>query len=211
MEALFADRAEAGRKLAACFTSRTDLDAVVLGIPRGGVVVAAEVAAACRWPLERIPVRKLGARGHREVAVGAIAEDVRVLSERTMRATGTTDADVAAIERAERIELARRAAAYPSSGVEVAGRVAVVVDDGLATGATAVAACRAVRARGAERVILAVPVAPREWRPRDDAIDEFVCPHVRRDFRAVGQYYAAFPPTSDEEVRRLLTRDLPAG
>src|SRR3546814_12417478 len=109
----FADRVAAGRELAECFRSRTELDAVVLGIPRGGVVVAAEVATAYDWPLDRIPVRKLGARGHEELAVGAIAEGVRVLSEDAMRLTRTTAADVEAVERVERIEPARRTSAYP--------------------------------------------------------------------------------------------------
>lgn len=209
--ALFADRTEAGKELAACLAARTDLDAVVFGIPRGGVVVAAEVAAVCGWPLDRVPVRKLGARERAEVAVGAIAEGVRVLSDAAMRVTGTSAADVAAVEDAERAELARRSAVYPSAGVDVRGRVAVVVDDGLATGATALAACRALRRRGAARIILAVPVAPYDWSPAADAVDEFVCPHLRRDFRAVGQYYITFPQTTDEEVTRLLTRDSPAG
>jgi putative phosphoribosyl transferase len=208
--ALFADRAAAGRELASCFRSRADLDAVVLGIPRGGVVVAAEVAAAYDWPLDRLPVRKLGARGHAELAVGAIAEGVRVLSEDALRMTGTTAADVAAVERSERAELERRTAAYPSRHPDLTGRVAIVVDDGVATGATALAACRAVRARGPAWVILAVPVAPHDWCPDADAVDEFVCPHARRDFRSVGQFYERFPSTTDEEVTRLLTRDLPA-
>lgn len=207
---LFADRIAAGQELAACLRTRWGSDAVVLGIPRGGVVVAAEVASAGGWQLDRIPVRKLGARGREELAVGAIADGVRVLSDEVMRLTGTTPADVADTEGVERTELARRASLYPSPDADVAGRVAIVVDDGVATGATAMAACRAVRARGPAGVILAVPVAPHDWAPDADVVDEFVCPHRPRDFRAVGQFYDEFPQTSDEEVTRLLARDLPA-
>ncbi|KAA9147581.1 hypothetical protein F6B41_25720 [Microbacterium lushaniae] len=207
--ALFADRADAGTQLAASLRAWRGRDAVVLGIPRGGVVVAAVVAAAYGWPLDRVPVRKLGAHGNAELAVGAIAENVRVVSERTMRLTGTTPADLEWVEEAERAELARRTAAYPSPGLDLTGRVAIVVDDGVATGSTALAACRAVRARGAGEVILAVPVAPHDWEPDDGVADAFVCPHRPRDFRAVGQFYERFPQTTDGEVARLLTPDLP--
>ncbi|TXK20446.1 phosphoribosyltransferase [Microbacterium wangchenii] len=207
--ALFADRVDAGTQLAASLRAWRGRDAVVLGIPRGGVVVAAVVASAYGWPLDRVPVRKLGARGNAELAVGAIAENARVLSEPMLRLTGTTPADLQRVEQAERAELARRSAAYPSPGIDLGGRVAIIVDDGIATGSTALAACRAVRSRGAADVVLAAPVAPYDWAPEDGVVDVFVCPHRPREFRAVGQFYDAFPQTTDEEVARLLARNLP--
>jgi len=112
--------------------------------------------------------------------------------------------DLERVEAAERDELARRMEAYGSRGQAVTGRTALVVDDGVATGASAVAACRAVRAREPERVVLAVPVAPERFAPPPDAVDDFVCPHRESDFWAVGEYYDDFRQTSDAEVMALL-------
>jgi putative phosphoribosyl transferase len=205
--ALFADRRAAGRELASALSRWRGTDAVVLGIARGGVVVAAAVAQELGLPLDAVVVRKLGAAGHEEFAVGAIAEGVRIVTPGAVRWAGMSEDDVERVEEAEREELRRRTDAYGSRPADLTGRTAVVVDDGVATGASAVAACRAVRARGAARVVLAVPVAPHRWRAPADAVDEFVCPHREADFWAVGQYYDDFGQTTDAEVVALLAGD----
>ncbi|WP_203579398.1 phosphoribosyltransferase [Microbacterium hibisci] len=205
--ALFADRWAAGRELAAHLAHWRGTDAVILGIPRGGVVVAAEVAGALALPLDAVIVRKLGATGQEEFAVGAIADGVRIVTPGAVRWAGMSATDLDRVEAAERDELARRTEAYGGRGGDLTDRTAIVVDDGVATGASAVAACRAVRARGPARVVLAVPVAPVRWSAPADAVDEFVCPHREEDFWAVGQYYDDFGQTSDAEVMALLRRD----
>ncbi|GAA5098387.1 hypothetical protein GCM10025760_33490 [Microbacterium yannicii] len=202
--ALFADRRAAGRELAAALQEWRGTDAVVLGIARGGVVVAAAVADALGLELDAVVVRKLGAAGHEEFAVGAIADGVRIVTPDALRWAGMSSKDLERVEAVERDELARRMEAYGSRGREVTGRTALVVDDGVATGASAVAACRAVRAREPERVVLAVPVAPERFAPPPDAVDDFVCPHRESDFWAVGEYYDDFRQTSDAEVMALL-------
>lgn len=207
--AIFADRAAAGRDLAGALDAWRGSDAVVFGIPRGGVVVAAEVARTLGLPLDVAVVRKLGAPSHEEFAVGAIAEGVRVVHADAVRAGSVTPEQLAFIEDLERVELGRRQRVFPRSSATVAGRTAIVVDDGIATGATAEAACLALRAEGAERIVLAVPVAPQDWRPDPATVDEFVCPHPIREFWAVGQFYDDFTQTADGEVARLLSRDLP--
>ena len=202
--ALFADRRAAGRELAAALERWRGTDAVILGIPRGGVVVAAEVARSLDLELDAVVVRKLGASGHEEFAVGAIADGVTLVTPESVRWAGMSARDLDDVEASERAELARRMDAFGSRLTDLSGRVAIVVDDGVATGASAVVACRAVRARAPDRVVLAVPVAPERWEAPADAVDEFVCPHRERDFWAVGQYYDAFPQTADEEVIALL-------
>lgn len=205
--ALFADRRAAGDDLASALEAWRGSDAVVFGIPRGGVVVAARVAQALGLPLDVAVVRKLGAPAHEEYAVGAIAEGVRVVDERA--AGGVSERDLETVEKAERKELARRSKAFPRRVSELAGRMALVVDDGIATGATATAACLALRAEGASRIVLASPVAPAAWSPPPGAVDAYVCPHPIADFWAVGQFYDDFTQTSDEEVIGLLSDDLP--
>src|SRR6478736_2852474 len=163
--ALFADRRAAGRALAADLESRRGSDAVVLGIPRGGVVVAAVVARELVLPLDAVVVRKLGAAGHEEFAVGAIADGVRLVTADAVRWAGMSPRDVERVEAAERDELRRRTETYGTGRVDLRGRTAIVVDDGVATGASAVAACRALRSRHPSRIVLAVPVAPEEWEP----------------------------------------------
>ncbi|WP_441249288.1 phosphoribosyltransferase family protein [Kitasatospora sp. McL0602] len=210
----FTDRADAGRRLAAELTHLRGSDAVVVGLPRGGVPVAAEVAEVLAAPLDICVVRKLGCPGQPELAMGAIGEgDALVRNERVIRGAGVTSAQFAEVERSERTELARRAGRYRRGrpAVELRGRTVIVVDDGLATGSTALAACRIVRARGAGRVVLAVPVAPSDWeRTMAGAADELVCPLTPARFWAIGQFYADFGQTSDAEVLACLAHSAPA-
>ncbi|GGW19374.1 hypothetical protein GCM10018980_66470 [Streptomyces capoamus] len=206
----FSDRPEAGRRLGERLDHLRGRDVVVLGLPRGGVPVAAEVAAALDAPLDVCLVRKLGVPYQPELGMGAIGEDgVRVINQEVLRGTGVSDADLARVEEHELRVLHDRAARYRGAApaVRVTGRTAVVVDDGVATGATARAACRIARARGAARVVLAVPVAPRDFARRlaGDA-DELVCLHSPRDFAAVGQFYADFTQVADAEVTDCLRR-----
>jgi putative phosphoribosyl transferase len=206
--AIFADRVDAGEQLAAELEDWRGTDAVVLGIPRGGVVVAAAVSRMLALPLDVAVVRKLGAPSNEEFAVGAIAEGVRVINPDAVHWGGVTPEQLAFVEDLERVELHRRMRAFAAASVPLRGRPAIIVDDGVATGATMTAACRAAQAKGASPVIAAVPVAPADWRP-DASIDVVVCPHRETAFWAVGQYYDDFTQTEDGEVERLLSPDLP--
>lgn len=208
--AIFADRVDAGRQLAAALEAERGSDAIVYGIPRGGIVVAAEVSRALELPLAAAVVRKLGTPSREEYAVGAIAEDVTVVDDGAVRRAGVSAEDLALVEYRERAELERRLRLFGGSPPLLAGRTAIVVDDGVATGATATAACRSVRGQGAARIILAVPVAPADWRPPAEEVDLYICPHPIRDFWAVGQFYTDFTQTEDGEVARLLSRERPA-
>lgn len=204
----YVDRTEAGQRLAALLGGRAWHDPVVLALPRGGVPVAAPIAAALGAPLDVIVVRKLGAPRQPELAIGAIAEpDVRVLDPTLLDRLRIDEAELADIETAERRELQRRIHRYRGDrGLPaLAGRSVIVVDDGLATGATAVAACRAARAAGAAELVFAVPVGSDAGigHVRAEA-DEVVCPLVPHAFRAVGQWYERFGQTSDDEVQAIL-------
>lgn len=207
---LFTDRTDAGRRLASALRHLKVRDPLVLGLPRGGVPVAYEVAQALDAPLDVIVVRKLGVPHHPELGFGAIGEGgVRVISDEIVRHAGVREKDLASVERAEETELVRRAGAYREGRprLSLKDRAVVVVDDGVATGATARAACQVVRAQGAAHVVLAVPVASPDAvvRLRED-VDEVVCLSTPGLFSAVGEWYRDFSQTSDEEVVALLAR-----
>ena len=207
---VFRDRTDAGRQLAALLRHLRGEPAVVLGLPRGGVPVAFEVARALAAPLDVIVVRKLGVPFQPELGMGAVGEDgIEILNPEVISSVGVSADDIAAVEEHERAEVARRARRYrggrPRQPVD--GRVAVVVDDGIATGSTARAACQIARALGAARVVLGVPVAPAGWPDRigGDA-DELVAVATPVPFYAIGQFYDDFTQTSDEEVAACLDR-----
>lgn len=207
----FIDRVDAGSRLAGLLRSRPHAeDVVVLGLPRGGVPVAAEVAATLRAPLDVLMVRKLGVPAQPELAFGAIGEHgIRVVNQAVVNSARLTDGDVARVERHERNELDERSIRYRDgrTPIPLAGRTAVIVDDGVATGSTARAACLVAREQGASRVVLAVPVAPRGWTSRlGDVADELVSVYTPRDLYAVGQFYVDFEATGDDEVRDCLLR-----
>ncbi|MGW7055309.1 phosphoribosyltransferase family protein [Streptomyces sp. NPDC054887] len=207
---LFTDRADAGQRLAVALRHLASEEPVVLGLPRGGVPVAYEVARALGCPLDVVVVRKLGVPYHRELGFGAIGEGgARVISDDIVRRSGVGPDEVAAVEREEHAELDRRALRFRGDRprVPLAGRTVVVIDDGIATGATAAAACEVVRAQGAARVVLAVPVAAPDAVARLSAqVDDVVCLSAPAVFRAVGEWYENFTQTPDEEVVALLAR-----
>ncbi len=205
----FADRDDAGRRLAGVVRDGGPyVLPIVLGLPRGGVPVARPVAEALEAPLDVLVVRKLGAPSNEEVAMGAIGPGgIRVLDERVIGLAGADQATVGRIEERETAELVRREQVFRAGRLplDLTGRTAVIVDDGVATGATAGVACRVARAMGAARVVLAVPVAPSEWRTRIGPVaDDFVAVREVRDLWAVGQFYRDFRQTTDAEVLALL-------
>ncbi len=211
MERAFPNRAEAGRLLAEKlekYAGRDDV--IVLGLPRGGVPVAYEVARALGVPLDVFIVRKLGLPGFEELAVGAIASGgVRVLNEDVMRALPNADQLIESVTAKETIELERREQTYREgrSPPDLRDRIVILVDDGLATGATMRAAVAALRQRGVAKIVVAAPVgAPDTCREFEHEVDEIVCAIAPEFFQAVGQYYEDFSQTSDEEVRELLSR-----
>ena len=209
---LFADRADAGRQLAQRLAHLKGTDAVVLALPRGGGPVAFEVARGLQAPLNVIVVRKLGVPFQPEHGFGAIGEDgAMIIDDRVVRLARLTRQEIASVERRERDRLNRRLGRLRGDRppVPLAGRTAVVVDDGIATGSTARAACLVARARGAARVIVAVPVGSAQAAAslRRDA-DEVICLHTPVPFAAIGDWYADFSQVADAEVARLLGQAL---
>jgi len=211
MERTFPNRTEAGRQLAEKlikYAGRADV--IVLGLPRGGVPVAFEVAQRLGVPLDVFLVRKLGVPGVEELAVGAIASGgLRVLNEDVMRAIPNADEVIESVTARETAELERREQSYRDGrpAPELRDRVVILVDDGLATGATMRAAVKALRQRGVAKIVVAVPVGPPDTcREFEDEADETICASAPEFFQAVGQYYEDFSQTSDEEVRELLAR-----
>ncbi|HEY7524728.1 MAG TPA: phosphoribosyltransferase [Candidatus Limnocylindrales bacterium] len=212
---MFRDRRDAGRQLSTLLGRYASHHPVVVGLPRGGVPVAAEIARDLHAPLDIIVVRKLGVPWQPELGFGAIAEgNVCLVNEALVREAGLGQDEIVAIVAREQAELERRVRAYRGDRrpVPVDGREVIVVDDGLATGGTAHAAIDAMRRRGASRVVLAVPVAPADLVATMGRVaDEFVA--VRRPgwLLSIGEHYEDFTQTSDDEVRRLLDRAGPAG
>jgi len=207
----FRDRHEAGRHLALRLLPHANRrHTTVLALPRGGVPVAYEVAVVLQVPLDVFLVRKLGVPGHPELAMGAIASGgIRVINDRIVRELGVTQADLDRVAAMQAIEIARQETAFRGEQppLNLAGRTVVLVDDGLATGASMRAAAEAVRAQHPARVIVAVPVAAREtYEEFQRLVDEVACVATPEPFHAVGMWYEDFSQTSDEEVRSLLDR-----
>jgi predicted phosphoribosyltransferase len=211
LQARFADRVEAGRELVAGlheYAGRDDV--VVLALPRGGVPVAFEVARELGGPLDVVLVRKLGLPGQPELAMGAIASGgVRVLNDEVVRATGVSPEEIEEVAAREGEELSRRERLYrgerPPPTIE--GKAVILVDDGLATGSTMLAAIRALRRQRPARIVAAAPIAPPETceELRGEA-DDVVCARTPEPFLAIGAWYERFPQVSDDEIRDLLER-----
>jgi predicted phosphoribosyltransferase len=211
MERAFANRTEAGQLLAEKLVNYAGrADVIVLGLPRGGVPVAFEVAQRLRAPLDVFVVRKLGVPGFEELAAGAIASGgVRVLNEDVMRAIPHPDEAIEAVTARETAELERREHEYRDGrpAPELRDRLVILIDDGLATGATMRAAVKALRQSGAAKIVVAVPVGPPDTcHELEEEADETICLSTPAFFQAVGQYYEDFSQTSDQDVRELLSQ-----
>ncbi len=206
----FADRADAGRCLARRLQHLRGTDVAVVGLPRGGVAVAFEVATELRAPLDVIVVRKLGVPFQPEYGFGAVGEGgARIIDDYVVRQAGLTGPVMAEVEARERSQLERRVNQLRGERptVPLAGRTVIVVDDGIATGSTARAACLVARARGAGRVILAVPVSSAEGAESLRRVaDEVICLQTPAPFFAIGEWYSDFSQVTDDEVAILLAR-----
>lgn len=205
----YLDRRDAGKQLAAHLAEyENDPDVIVLALPRGGVPVGYEIATALHAPLDVFIVRKLGVPGHAELAMGAIATgDVVVYNEHIVKQLNITKAEIQAVIAKEKAELARREKVYRGNKppITLAGKTVILVDDGIATGASMHAAINALKKLDAARIIVAVPVAPPEaCEVLAPLVAEFICPLQPPDFAAVGYWYQDFTQTEDDEVRELL-------
>ncbi|MEF2070416.1 phosphoribosyltransferase [Consotaella aegiceratis] len=206
----FTDRYDAGRQLAAALARFKDFDPVVLALPRGGVPVAFEVARVLRAPLDLLLARKLGAPGAPELGIGAVidGDDPQlVLNDEAIRFVQPPDGYVAAEMQRQLAEIERRRSFYlgERAPVSVRGRAVILVDDGIATGGTARVALKALRKAGVSRLVLAIPLAPREsLQILQEEADEVICLETPNPFQAVGIHYADFTQTSDDDVVRLL-------
>jgi putative phosphoribosyl transferase len=204
---IFANRLDAGVQLASRLTRYADTDAVVVGLPRGGVEVGARVAQSLHTPLDVIVVRKLGVPFQPELAMGAIGEGgEQVVDRDAVRTLRVSDHEIDEVERSERRGLDERVALVRRNHrvIDLTNRDVIIVDDGVATGATARVACRVARSRGARRVVLAVPAGPRDVLDNLVEADEVVYVIAPISFGAVGIYYEDFSATSDERVLELL-------
>jgi putative phosphoribosyl transferase len=209
---VFRDRTDAGRRLAAALGGYANKRPAVLALPRGGVVVAAEIAHALQAPLDLILVRKIGVPSQPELAMGAVVDGrmpIIVRNEDVIRMTGVSEAEFRATCDRELAEIERRRKSYlgDRAPLDIVGCAAIVVDDGIATGATTRAALRAARARNPATLVLAVPVGPADSL---DALrretDDLVCLEEHEDFDAIGQFYDEFRQVTDREVRQILAR-----
>jgi len=206
---IFGNRQEAGRRLASRLKKYANReDVIVLGVPRGGVPVAFEVATTLNLPLDIFVLRKLGVPGREELAFGAIGSGgVRVLNASVVEQLGISDLDIALVTRAEREELERRERLYRGSRppLDVHGRTVILVDDGIATGSSLRAAIQALRQMKPAAIVIAAPVAPSDTCDRlRHEVDELVCMEMPEPFYGVGQFYHDFSQVSDEEVNELL-------
>lgn len=205
---MFIDRTDAGRQLALALTPYANERPVVIGLPRGGIPVASEVARHLRSPLDIVVVRKLGTPGNAELGFGALSEeDVIVFNQDLIKSLGLQQSEIERTIAHERVELTRRLQGIRSRfpQLDLKDRTVIVVDDGIATGIDARAACRVVRARGASKLVLAVPVAPSDWRFRlQREADDLVAIDEDPGFMAVGAYYSDFTQVTDEQVLECL-------
>jgi len=205
---IFRDRVDAGRRLAKELRFLQDKDLVVLGLPRGGVPVAYEVAKELAAPLDVIVVRKLGVPWQPELAMGAVGEGgANFINEEIVRLAKVSVADFTAIASQESAEVERRATRFRGSreAINLKGRTALIVDDGIATGATALAACKVAHLLGAEKVIVASPIGAADSIERiKNFADQVICLEIPRSLLAVGEWYEDFSPTSDQQVIDLL-------
>lgn len=208
---MFRDRVEAGRQLAKKLTRYANRDDVlVLGIPRGGVPVAFEVAQALHAPLDILLVRKLGTPGQQELAMGAIASGgVRIFNQPVIEELGIPQEQILEAIAAQEAELQRREQLYRGvrPGISVGGKIAILVDDGIATGSSMLAAISALRTLQPKKIVVGVPVAsPHANQQLEQAADEFVCVETSEWFTSIGQFYEDFSQTEDADVHALLER-----